>query len=444
MRKGKGGTPKSSECWGSADFERRAENRWNKSKTAKAQEKNLKHLKQVHKLSHGTRGKLEEKKLLMQIRKTQREVELTRERLTAWDAEGEAKLEQQRQEEEEKKRKAELDLVDGKKKRRKRPGPETWKLKGAARPAHEVYDFDVRYVDPHMKEHEEAAKRAKRQVNVLKVYRGRLGSEEAPQPVGRKFLSQLMQLGLLQLEAKKFKGARESFKECMELDGDGENSITVARQRLMRLYLEANKPASARRMWEKLPEDRSAWIRYAAALVEYVSWNILEEKGSNEQTAEDLLSDAIQCNPFCAYYLAFHSKFEEVMEYVDEIEDADAGTLEEAIEYCSSEQVGHWIGTDGAIDWIRKAIKRILNGGVVGKCKKSDLESWSTILTKIEYEYESSHQQENQQERQFADDDDDATDDNLSESSSEPDILMYAGMFRTAMEMIQDSGELHA
>mmetsp|Transcript_22137 Transcript_22137/g.33802 ORF Transcript_22137/g.33802 Transcript_22137/m.33802 type:complete len:253 (+) Transcript_22137:546-1304(+) len=252
-----------------------------------------------------------------------------------------------------------------------------------------------------------------------------------------------MQLGMLQLEARKFKGAREAFKECMDLDGDGNNAITTARQRLMRLFLEANKPASARRLWEKFPEDRSAWIRYSAALVEYVSWSILEEEGSNQQTAEDLLSNAIQCNPFCAYYIAFHPKFEEVMEYADEIEDADAGTLEEAIEYCTSEQIGHWIGTDGAIDWIRKAIRCILNGGVVGKCKRSHLESWSSILTKIEFEYESSQQeQDNQTEQQHRNND--ANNDDLSESSSEPDILMYAGMFRTAMEMIQDSGELNA
>ena len=142
----------------------------------------------------------------------------------------------------------------------------------------EVYDFDVRYVDPHMKEHEEAAKRAKRQVNVLKVYRGKLGNEEAPQPVCRAFLSQLMQLGMLQLEARKFKGAREAFKECMDLDGDGNNAITTARQRLMRLFLEANKPASARRLWEKFPEDRSTWIRYSAALVESGAYIVLKPR----------------------------------------------------------------------------------------------------------------------------------------------------------------------
>jgi hypothetical protein len=42
------------------------------------------------------------------------------------------------------------------------------------------------------------------------------------------------------------------------------------------------------------------------------------------------------------------------MEYTqDMIEDAEAGTLEEAIEYCSSEEMNSWIKTEGGMVWIR-------------------------------------------------------------------------------------------
>merc|ERR1719343_199348 len=72
--------------------------------------------------------------------------------------------------------------------------------------------------------------------------------------------------------------------------------------------------------------------------------------------------DAIKSNIFCAYYLAFFDDFNEVMEYTEEIEDAnDDSPLKQAIEYCNSEQLGAWKGTDGAMDWVRNFIIRNLH-----------------------------------------------------------------------------------
>ena len=302
-----------------------------------------------------SKEKRDAQKLHLHITKTQREIDKLRERLQNWDDVEEAKKEQQQEEEE----------PSTKKKGRK--GPETWKLRGAARPASEVYDFDTRYEDPHLKAHEEATAKAKRQRNLLAIYKGRLGDDDdssedcPPQPHCRNLLALLMQLGMLYLEAKKYKAARAAFLECMELDGT-EHPITSARARLMRLYLEANRPDSARRLWERLPNDTSAWIRFSAALVEYVSWKVLDEEGSSQASAEALLAQAIRSNVYCAYYLGFHDVFESVMEYTDEIEEADEGTLEEAIEYCNSEQWGAWIGTDGAVDWVRGVLLRATQG----------------------------------------------------------------------------------
>ena len=36
------------------------------------------------------------------------------------------------------------------------------------------------------------------------------------------------------------------------------------------------------------------------------------------------------------------------MEYTEEAKDAKGGTLEETIRYCHSEEMGNWVGTEGA------------------------------------------------------------------------------------------------
>ena len=444
-------------CWGSDDFARRSyeqskkqqkvalkqvddesvdddtrvpvPSQQSKSKTKKGK---LTQQERSHLLSHGTEDQIEEKRLMLQISRTKREIEALRLRLESWDAVKEKKEEERRTAEEEKLR-AEMEAIEKglPKKRRKRPGPETWQLRGAARPAHEVYDFDVRYVDKHAKALEEDKEHTKRLINVLKIYRGKLGTEEAPQPYCRHFLGLLFQSGMLYIEKKKYKFARESFKECMELEGD-QNPVTTSRQQLMRMYLETNRPESARRLWEKIPNDKSVWIRFSAALIEYVSFRILNEEGSSETLAENLLAMAIKSNVFCAFYLAFLNEFNSVMEYVDDIDDAKEGSVEEAIEYCNSDQIGHWYGTNGALNWIKSTLKRIWNGEKVGDCEKTDLQSWDSLITRIEYDFEANQSPNDESVLPK-----DIDEDNL-------DVLMYTGMFRTAMDMIIDSGELNS
>lgn len=368
-------------------------------------------------LTRDSRQQLESSKLRLHITKTQREVDNLRSRLQAWNDVEEA--ERQRQEE------LQLQQQEQPPQKSKKKGPESWKLRGAARPASEVYDFDVRYQDKHTKEHEEAMQKAKRSRNVLAIYKGRLGEEDGPpQPASRNFLALLMQLGHLNLQAKKYKAARAAFIECMDLDGTSQ-PITSARNHLMRLYLEANRPDSARRLWERLPNDSSVWIRYSAALVEYVSWKLLGEEGSTQETAEALLAQAIRANVFCAYYLAFLDSFTSVMEYTDEIEDADEQTLEEAIEYCCSEQCAAWMETEGSIEWLRNVVLRVLNGEQVAGLSRADLD-WEDRLNELikEQEEEKSNQE--------------------SGEDDEHDRSMFSGMFRTGMEMLQDAGEFNA
>lgn len=463
----KGGKAKkrnSPAAWTGADHaDREAKHEAKRHTTVSHQQEVVSYRKQrQEQLGHETKGKLEASKLRLHITKTQRAIALYRERLVSWDDVEEAKREKQRRLKEELERKERDGTLP--KKKRGRLGPETWKLRGAARPAWEVYDFDTRYVDPYIKAHEDAKEKAQRVRNLLVLYKGRFGEEPdsnninknhhlfPPQPHCRNFVSLLMQVGMLSLQAKKLKAARLAFLECMDLEGP-DQPITTARCHLMRLYLDANRPESARRLWEKLPSDKSVWIRFSATLLEFVSWKLLGETGSTRESAESMCAQAIRANVFCAYHIAYHGTFERVVEYTEDIEDAPEETLEEAIEYCCSEQMGAWVGTEGAIDFLRNVILKTLhyrNDVANGALSRSDLE-WSEKLKKIEDDYEEemkriTDENDEMNDDEQHDDDNDQNDDQQEksegdESDQEADVLMYAGMFRTAMDMLEDAGE---
>ena len=219
--------------------------------------------------------------------------------------------------------------------------------------------------------------------------------------------------------------------EILDLEGDGDNDdppLSTARCKLMQMYLGTNRPDSARSLWERLPKDRSVWIRYSAALIEFVSWNLLHEKESTEVSAEALLVQAIQANVFCAYYIAYHDTFSHVVEFVEDVEDAEDGTVEQAIEYCNSEQMSHWIGTEGAIDWIRSFLLQAIKSKSTSKSGQLSMNDvdWESKLCEIEL-----------QEGDKANDHDDEQEEDVDR---EPDTIMYAGMFRTAMDMLTDDG----
>mmetsp|Transcript_9369 Transcript_9369/g.20149 ORF Transcript_9369/g.20149 Transcript_9369/m.20149 type:complete len:593 (-) Transcript_9369:190-1968(-) len=438
-------------------------------------------------LSHDNLDQIESSKLRLAISQTQRKVDALRMRLEKWDPAEEAKRPDQEEEADHLKRvklysenmkldedarkiaQHDQNLLNAKRginnshhrrkanlKKKPRPGPETWKLRGAARPAWEVYDFDTRYVDPHIKAKEEAAEKATRIRNVIALCRGRfaLDSDDddkhdfhPPQPQCREFLSSLTQLGSLHLEKKNYSSARKAFLEVLELEGTSwPYSITNARTQLMNMYLETNRPASARRLWEQLENDGSAWIRYSAALIEYVSWNLLQEKGSTAETAEKLLTKAIRGNVYVAFFLGWRDTMDNAMEYTEELVeygDCDSGSILEAIEYaCSTGEdkgMGMWEGTEGSLEWVRSVILRVLNDddrvcADQDSLTKADLLSWETKLSKEEESFDEKRNE--QEEIQKTEDDIEG-----GRNDQEPDLLMYAGMFRTGMDWLQDAGD---
>ena len=428
------------EAWSATDHIIRKAKQQRKNATDKQEERE----RRSALLTRDSKEKHEEGKLRLHIKRVQRQIEKLRGRLEAWDDVEEKRLEKERHEKERRRREEEENPT---KKKYVRPGPETWKLTGAARPAWQVYDFDTRYEDPYMKAHEEAKKKVQRSRNIFVLCKGRFGEEgtkEIPQPYCREFLSLLMQFGNLSMQANQLKSARKAFLECMELDSQ-DDPITPARNQLMRMYMEANRPDSARRLWERLPTtDPSVWIRYSAALIEFVSWKILKEDGSTQESAELRLAHAIRTNVFCAYYLAFFDTFQNIMEYTDDVEDTHGeSSLEEAIEYCNSEQMGAWQGTEGACEWVKSIILNVLQGRSIanGVVSLADINSWRDKIDQIKETYaelatnegDSTNVEEESNDGSDQDDDDQTV----------VDVNMFAGMFETAMAMLQDAGELN-
>ena len=406
-----------SEVWTAADHQERTA-----AKQQKGKGKSKNKMERAALLDHGTSDKKEAQKLNLHIIKTKRTVDALRDRLKQWDAVNEAKLQKEadakRRKQEEENAAKEAGIV----KKRQRLGPESWNLRGAARPAWEVYDFDTRYVDPHLKAHEEAKASIQRSQNMLVLYKNKFGGPETP-PVCREYLGLLMQLGLLYRQANKIKAARSTLLEVMDLDSL-EKPITLARCHLMRLYLEANRPESVQRLLERLPKnDKSVWIQYSRVLVEY-----REGKKNDRSELEAAFVAAVKTNVYCAFYLSFGDTFDDAIEYAEEIEDAtDEEPLEEAIEYCNSEQRQAWEDAEGLQEWTQTFILAVLKGKR-DNCglTPADLD-WETPLQRIEAAARAARAAE-----------DENADDEVDGAEEEVDVLMFAGMFRTGMEMVED------
>merc|ERR1712151_1372035 len=325
-------------------------------------------LKRQMLLAHDTVEKKEKDKLRLHISKLNRQIEILRNRLTNWDD----KEEEERIKEEKKKdldnerkrlEKEELLLYGRRLIKKRRPGPETWKLRGAARPAWEVYDFDTRYVCPYMAEHEEAKEKVKRVQNILCLYRGKM--QDGPKPHCYNFVMCLCQLGHLYYEEQKYSKARQAWIECIDLEG--EVVMTNARYRLLRMYMKLGRVESAKRLCAELSSSsdntKSAWIQYSALLLTYQTINNdnTTTDASSQQQLQEALQNAITSNIYCVFYLSFHDTAfnNDVMEYTEDIEDVPEGTLLEAIEYCTSEQLAIWNKTNGAIQWLRVQLMSI-------------------------------------------------------------------------------------
>jgi hypothetical protein len=403
--------------WTAADHMNRADSKSQKGK-GKCREK----MERAAALAHGTKDKMESRKINLHITMTKRAVDSLRDRLKQWDSVIEEKKRKER-EEAIRKKEEESHESNCDPKKRQRLGPETWKLRGAARPAWEVYDFDVRYVDPYIKEKEEASASFQRRENLLVRFQNKFGESSVPLEC-REFLGLLMQLGLLYRQANKIKASRSTFLELMDLDSI-ENPVTLARCYLIRLYIEATRTDSAKRLLQRLPRnDKSVWVQYSRVIVEYRTL-----KQSNEIELINSVVSAVKTNLYCALYLAFGEIFDDAIEFAEEIVDAtDEEPLEEAIEYCNSEQRHHWESEDGLLSWFQSLVLSVLKDKKEERNLSPSDFDWKSRLDSIEKAAKAVRALEI----------DTSAEDNEKMNEEEVDILMFAGMFRTAMEMVEE------
>jgi hypothetical protein len=423
-------------------------------------------------LTHETK----EKKSAMQLRlhwiRTQKKVGALKDRLSAWDPQDEHSIVVGLEECDQADEDNESADEETPKKRKGRKGPESWKLRGAARPAHEVYDFDVRYVDPHMAALDGAHAKARRTINALAVYKGRVSAllllsasdEEEKTSVTRddatltprllsllrRYLSLLMQYGHLSLELKRYKTAREAWLECVDLEGDppppnvssgdatGSHSgaeapcsVTTAREALVRMDLQQSPPrveSAWKFLSQRAASDKSSWIAYTRALV-----GCLLQRTDGEAL---LLADAIRSNVYCAYYLAFLDEFRSAVEYTEDLceaDDAPQTDLELALEYCTDDLLTKLWQSSGATKLLRRSISDAL-AGQHDTLHPADVE--------INHRLERLQQELSRREKNGISTDE--TDARAMSATADPpvDVEMYVGMFRTAVEMIQESGQL--
>ena len=490
---------RSSGAWTAQDHDQRDQRRLAKKQKKQQQEKQtMEPTDQVARstsehrtavLTHETQEKKDAMKLKLHIEHSKRQLQTLHQRLRNWDPQEEAIKYQKALEEAAKAEQEALQSVDEKKRRRRRrKGPETWKLRGAARPAHEVYDFDTRYVDPHIKAHEQAQAKARRSLNLLVMGKGHFGSPTLSSQIPslvcrpdssssvtsetmdvdpsldlrRDYLSLKMQLGHLSQQAKHFKTARECFLECIDLEGSGaddDNFVTTAREDLMKLYMHLGRHKAALRLGEQLVTKSNfvntpVWILYSLALVSFLLQK--NETGQKEATDEkdDMIRNdctkrymqmAIKSNPFCAYYLAFYDTFASVMEYTDDVHDAEEGpqtSFEEAIEYCSSGQAELWCKSE-ANEVLRTLLVQAKQTKIATneEALSSEDVGWEEKLSRIEEHYDAlDNTKAEEMDGEDGDGHGDAPDSDAA--LDQLDVRMYAGMFRTAIEMIESAGQI--
>jgi len=275
--------------------------------------------------------------------------------------------------------------------------------------------------------------KVKRVQNILCLYRGKM--QDGPKPHCYNFVMCLCQLGHLYYEEQKYSKARQAWIECIDLEG--EVVMTNARYRLLRMYMKLGRVESAKRLCADLSSSsdntKSAWIQYSALLLTYQTINNdnTTTDASSQQQLQEALQNAITSNIYCVFYLSFHDTAfnNDVMEYTEDIEDVPEGTLLEAIEYCTSEQLAIWNKTNGAIQWLRVQLMSIWK----------DLD-WEKCLKKEEDDgRDDSVMEENKNDHA---DEDEEGEDVDNEEEDDIDVSMYAGMFRTGMEMLIENGQL--
>ncbi|KAG2787485.1 hypothetical protein JG687_00006949 [Phytophthora cactorum] len=227
--------------------------------------------------------------------------------------------------------------------------PSEWKLKGAARPAALLAKIAAGELD-------ECGNEFPKPVETFDLYEKMLKEGKmAEHKDTKEYISLLKQLAGACCEAGMPDRGIKNYELCMSLD---KTDSFHSREGLACALVDEGRGAEARALIEEHKDENSAVLAYCQVIIEYVSWEVLEEEGSSEEVVQKAFRKAFALNPFMAVVIAYHETFFQVMEYVDEIKDPKRGSIEEAFVYVS-QNISVWMDTVGAYQWIEKELNEL-------------------------------------------------------------------------------------
>jgi hypothetical protein len=224
--------------------------------------------------------------------------------------------------------------------------PDQWTLKGAARPAALLARIAAGELD-------ECGNEFPKPVETFDLYeQERKQGKLAEHNDTKEYIGLLQQLAAACCEAGMPDRGIKNYELCMSLD---KTDSFHSREGLACALVDEGRGAEARALIEEHKDENSAVLAYCMVIIEYVSWEVLEEEGSSEEVVQAAFRKAFALNPFMAVVIACHETFFQVMEYVDEIKDPKRGSIEEAFVY-ASQNMSVWMDTVGAYQWVEKEL----------------------------------------------------------------------------------------
>ncbi len=202
------------------------------------------------------------------------------------------------------------------------------------------------------------------EVDLFKMYEA--ASEFWKHPACINFCGLLGELGDAYREIGKTQAAKEQYETALKLDGKDSKCI---RRRLVAILMDSGDAAGARQEicianseQSRVEISPSARVMYTwtTALIEFISFYLLEEKGSSEELAGKALEGAVEVNLYVALILGVRSFFESSIDVEDtlsklsEADDeilSDSSSFARALSYCI-DQYGCWRDAGNAREYL--------------------------------------------------------------------------------------------
>ncbi|TMW67739.1 hypothetical protein Poli38472_007411 [Pythium oligandrum] len=240
--------------------------------------------------------------------------------------------------------------VPEKPKREKGPlQPHEWKLKGAARPAAMLARIAAGELDQEGNE-------IPKPIETFDLFKQTMQEGKmAINPNTREYLIIMKQLADACCQARMSDRGIQHYQKCMKLDKE---DTLRSREGLACALIDEGRGDEARALVDKYNGSASAVLAYCRVIIEYVSWEVLEEKGSSEEVVREAFLKAFELNPFIAVFIAAHESFFQSVEYIEDIKDPKVGSIEESFVYCAN-NIGVWLDTVGACAWIEKELAEL-------------------------------------------------------------------------------------